>query len=170
MSRPSQSDYPEYFHRYVQTVKEDDVSEALKNQLPVLENFLSEITEEKSSFSYEAGKWTLKELLQHCIDAERIFNYRALSIARKETAPLPSFDEDLYAKNSDGNLRSWSSLSNEMINLRISTNDLFKSFTDEMLQTGGIAGGKEITVLSLGFIITGHINHHISIVKERYLK
>jgi len=170
MPKPLPADYPEYFGKYINQVPEEELSEAFKNQFPKIESFLREIDEEKSKYSYAPGKWTLKELLQHLIDCERIFNYRALCFARKETVSLPSFDEDLYAENSNANNRSWKSLSNEFINVRRSTADLFNSFTDEMMQQAGIANNKSISVLSIGFIIIGHITHHIKVVQERYLQ
>ncbi|CAN5210604.1 DinB family protein [soil metagenome] len=168
MARPQNSDYPQYFEGYIQQVKEDDLMEAFKIQLPVIESFLSSITEERSGFSYAPGKWTIRELLQHCIDAERVFNYRALCFGRKEEVSLPSFDEDSYAQHSNANARSWKSLSTEFINLRISTQDLFRSFTPEMMQAKGMANNKEASVLSLGYISVGHLYHHMNIIKERY--
>ncbi len=169
MPKPITTDYPEYFGKYINQVTEEDLGEAFKNQLPKIQDFLQSINEEKANFAYAPGKWTLKELLQHVTDTERIFNYRALAIARKETSSLPSFDENLYADNSNANARSWKSLSNELINVRRSTEDLFKSFSDAMLQQKGTANNNSITVLSLGFTIIGHVYHHIKVVEERYL-
>ena len=169
MPKPTTADYPEYFGRYISQVDEEDLGEAFKNQFPKIENFLRSIDEEKAGYAYAPGKWTLKELLQHIIDAERIFDYRALCFARNETISLPSFDENLYAENSNANARNWKSLSNEFINVRRSTEDLFKSFSDTMLQQKGIANNNRISVLSLGFITVGHVYHHIKVVKERYL-
>ena len=119
--------------------------------------------------TYAEGKWTIKELLQHIIDAERIFDYRALCIARKEMNSLPSFDENAYAENSYANTRDWLSLATEFLNLRKSTQDLYASFSAEMLWHKGVANGKIITPLSLGFITAGHFNHHKKIIEERYL-
>ncbi len=170
MPKPNATDYPEYFGRYINLVDEEDLADAFKNQLPKIQAFLQSISEEKASYAYAPGKWTLKELLQHTIDTERVFQYRAMCIARKETASLPSFDENLYAQNSNANARSWKSLSEEFMNARRSTEDLFNSFSEQMLQQKSIAGEKNISVLSLGFIIAGHVTHHIKIVKEKYLK
>ena len=168
MSRPSTGDYPEYFGRYISKVSEDDLMEAFDNQDNVFESLLKSIDESKANYSYAEGKWTIKELLQHLIDAERIFNYRALAISRKETLSLPSFDENLYAGNSRGNNRNWNDLVNEFLHLRVSTKDLYRSFTNDMLATKGLADNKGITVASLGFITIGHIIHHAGILKERY--
>jgi uncharacterized damage-inducible protein DinB len=170
MPKPTVGDYPEYFGRYINQVAEEDLSEAFKNQFSKIDKFLRSIDETKANYAYAEGKWTLKELLQHIIDTERIFNYRALCFARKETLSLPSFDENLYAQNSDANTRKWKNLSNEFINVRRSTEDLFNSFSDEMLGNKGTANNNTISVLSLGFIIIGHVTHHIKIAEERYLE
>ena len=169
MSKPNPADYPEYFGRYINQVDEEDLTEGFKIQFSKIDKFLRSIDEEKANYAYAPGKWTLRELLQHVIDAERIFDYRALCFARNETLSLPSFDENLYADNSNANARIWKNLSDEFINVRRSTQDLFKSFSDEMLQQKGIANNNSTSVLSLGFIILGHVQHHIKVVEEKYL-
>ncbi len=103
MPKPNTTDYPEYFDRYISQVSENDLNEAFKNQYLVLPEFLISISEQTSMHTYAEGKWTIKEILQHITDAERIFNYRALCIARKEMVSLPSFDENVYAENSHAN-------------------------------------------------------------------
>ena len=167
--RPAPADHPPFFESYISLVTENDTMEAFKNQLPQIESLLQSINEEKSKFAYAEGKWTLKELLQHMIDTDRIFSYRAMCFARKETTSLPSFDENLYAQNSNANERTWSSLCNEFLNLRKSTEDMFESFTEEMLATKGTANNNQISVRSLASAIIGHAYHHIMIIKERYL-
>ena len=169
MPRPNITDYSEYFGLYIKQVPEDDLNGALKRQSLILPGFLNSITEEKSTYAYAEGKWSIKELLQHLIDAERIFNYRALCIARKETVSLPSFDENVYAANSYANAREWQSLVNEFLDLRKSTEDLYDSFNAEMLWQKGLANENTISVLSLGFITVGHFAHHKKIIEERYL-
>jgi hypothetical protein len=169
MSKPSITDYPQYFGRYINQVPEDDLEQAFSNQSNILPAFLSSITEEKSLHTYAEGKWTLREMLQHIIDTERIFNYRALCISRKEIVSLPSFDENLYAANSNANIRSWQSLIDEFFHVRITTEDLYKSFTEEMLEQKGTANNKSINVVSIGFIAIGHVYHHKQVIEERYL-
>lgn len=169
MPKPNAADYSEFFGRYITQVAEDDFDDAFKNQSLLIPQFLDAISEKKSMNSYAEGKWTLKELLQHITDTERILSYRALCIARKETVSLPSFDENEYAANSFANARNWQSLVNEFINHRKSVEDLFNSFNKEMLLHKGIANHNTINVLSLGFIIAGHFNHHKRIIEERYL-
>jgi hypothetical protein len=168
MARPLSTDHPEYFGRYIALVKEDDIMQAINNQMPVITAELNKIIEESSTYSYAPGKWTIKEMLQHIIDAERIFGYRALAFARKDPSSLPSFEEDDYAANSNANARTWASLVSEFQHVRTSTIDLFQSFTPAMLSSSGIASGKHITVLSLGYITVGHVYHHLNVIKERY--
>ncbi|HMK04705.1 MAG TPA: DinB family protein, partial [Ferruginibacter sp.] len=169
MSKPSTETYPVYFQRYVDQVPEEDLGAAFKNQLPVIKEFLASITEEKSFYAYDEGKWTLKELLQHMIDTERIFNYRALCFARLEKASLPSFEEDDYAANSNANSRSWQEMLDEFFAVRHATELLFKSFSPGMLHHSGISNNKPGTVLSIGFTLVGHVYHHKKIMEERYL-
>ena len=168
MPKPAPADYPEYFGKYINQVSEDDLEPAFKNQLSKIHEFLQSIDEQKSDFAYASGKWTLKELLQHTIDTERVFQYRALCIARKETVSLPSFDENVYAANSNANARTWESLSEEFLNVRGSSEDLFESFSETMLQQKGLANNNSVSVLSLGFITVGHVYHHIKVVNEKY--
>ena len=169
MPKPDPSSYPAYFKKYTDQVPEEDLFTSLDNQLPMIREFLSSIPEEKSSFAYGEGKWTLKELLQHIIDTERIFCYRALCFARKEKASLPGFDENDYASHSHANERKWKELVNEFLVVREGTTTLFNSFSATALNNSGISDNKPITTLAAGFIILGHFYHHKKIMEERYL-
>lgn len=169
MPKPPPTAYPPYFKKYIDQVPEEQLITAFSNQLPVLKDLLNSITEEKSMYAYDIGKWTLKELLQHIIDTERIFNYRALCIARKETVALPGFDENNYAANSAANKRSWKNLVEEFLAVRSSTRFLYESFTDDALVLPGITNNNSTRVDSLGFITIGHFYHHKKIIEERYL-
>lgn len=169
MPKPSPETYFAYFKKYVDQVPEEDLATAFSNQLPVISNLLNSISEEKSTYAYAPGKWTLKELLQHITDTERIFNYRALAIARKEAAPLPGFDENTYADNSNANSRTWQTLVDEFLAVRQSTQFLYESFTDDMFASAGIASNNPLTVVSLGFTTLGHFYHHKNVIIERYL-
>jgi hypothetical protein len=168
-TKPSPETYFSYFKRYVDLVPEEDLAAAFSNQQPVIKVFLSAVTEERSAYAYAPGKWTLKELLQHITDTERIFNYRALAIARKETAPLPGFDEDSYAAHSNANRRPWKTLVDEFLAVRLSTRFLYESFTDDMFAAAGTASNNPATVISLGFTTIGHFYHHKKVMEERYL-
>jgi len=161
--------YENYFDRYTRQVPEKDLTEAFAKQDPVLNGFLAKVSEEKANYSYAEGKWTLKELLQHLIDAERVFCYRAMCIARGETQNLPGFDENDYAGVCDANRRSWTDLSAEMKAMRASAKLMFGSFTDSMLNAKGMFNSNEGQVKQLGFIIAGHTYHHIKVAEERYL-
>ncbi len=169
MPRPIAGTYPPYFDNYIKLVDEQDVLEAFNQQQRILNEFFDNISEEKYGYAYAPGKWTLKELLQHVIDTERIFSYRALAISRKETASLPSFDENLYAENSFANNRSWQSLLEELKVVRLSTILLYNSFTTEMLQQSGVASDKPFIVNALGFMTVGHLYHHKNVIESRYL-
>ena len=158
-----------YFVKYTSLVTEDNLTDAFSNQDKIIKDFYVKISEEKSMYAYAVGKWTLKELLQHIIDTERIFCYRALAIARKDTATLPSFDENLYAANSNANARTWESLVTEMNAVRLTTKILFTSFSEEMFATVGKFSSNTSNPETLGYIMVGHVYHHLDIVEERYL-
>ena len=143
--------------------------EAIRLQTPLFLQFLQSIPADKRDYRYDEGKWTIKEVLLHILDAERIFAYRALCIARKDKTSLPSFDENLYADNSKADQRDWDELIEEFRLVRQSNGIMFASFDNEQLETSGIASNKSIYVLAIGFILVGHITHHIRIIKERYL-
>jgi hypothetical protein len=169
MPRPDNSRIYPYFIRYIDQVEEDDLMTALHNQASSFEAFLLGIPDSKRLFRYAEGKWSIQEVLQHIIDSERIFAYRALCFSRKETQPLPGFDENTYADNSAADSRHWNDLVEEFKTVRKSTEILFASFTPEHLEAGGFANGNPNYVLALGFIMAGHVNHHAKVIKERYL-
>ena len=170
MSRPESFDYPDYFSVYISKVPEDNLPDAFANQFPLIKELLSGISEEQSMFAYAPGKWTIKAMMQHIIDAERIFAYRAVCFARKEQISLPPFEENAYADNADADRRGWLSLVNEFLNLRRSTRDLFESFTDEMLKQRGTANNRQMTVMSIGYVTIGHVYHHFNVIKEKYIQ
>ena len=169
MAKPIEGTYASYFNVYIHKVAEDDLTTAFKNQLPVIKQLLDSVSEEKSLYAYDTGKWTLREVLQHIIDTERIFSYRALCIARKESGALPGFDENDYSKNSNANRRTWAQLCEEFYAVRKTTEMLFESFTPEALEYAGVASNNPATVKSIGFTLIGHVNHHKQIIEERYL-
>jgi uncharacterized damage-inducible protein DinB len=169
MPRPDLSKIPEWYHRYINQVKENDLMKAFGNQTAAFLKFLSKLPKEKINYRYAKGKWTIKEVLQHIIDAERIFAYRALCLARKEANPLPGFDENDYADNSKASKRDWKELIEEFKVVRKSTEILFGSFDKAQLSTAGTVNGNPVYVLAIGFIVVGHVTHHLNIIKERYL-
>ncbi|HET9056034.1 MAG TPA: DinB family protein [Chitinophagaceae bacterium] len=169
MPRPQEHEFASYYARYISYVKEDDVLMAFASQAEIITPFLQSIPDDKWDYAYAEGKWTVKELVQHVIDTERIFSYRALRIARKDETPLPGFDENTYAPASLANRRNATELIEEFLAVRKSTELLFKSFTSSMLQQKGIASNQSITVNALGFITLGHFYHHKTVLEERYL-
>lgn len=168
MARPSTQDYKEFYHTYVSLVPENDILEAFSSQTAVTLQFLDAIPEDKLDYAYATGKWTVRQVLQHLTDAERIFAYRALSIARKDPNPLPGFDENEYAEVARVEHRDWMDMIEEFQMVRLASEHLFRSLNEDELQRKGMASNAPITVLSIGYIIVGHAMHHQRVMKERY--
>ncbi len=169
MPKPDLATIPEYYHKYVRLVQEDSVADALANNAKKTTSFLLAIPEDKWMYRYAEGKWSIKELVQHMIDTERIFSYRALCIARGERASLPGFDENTYAAASAADHRSKDELLEDFFAVRKSTVLLFQSFADDQLKRVGIANNNPVSVDGIGFITAGHVSHHLNILQERYL-
>ena len=169
MPRPDLSRVPEFYHGYISKAKENDLNSALKNTTNELLSLLRSIPPDKHDYRYAEGKWTIKEVVQHLMDAERVFTYRALRFARKDDTPLPGFDENLFAQTAKANKRNWNDMVEEFIALRRSSEAMFASFDNEQLEAEGNASEKSISVLAIGYIVAGHVNHHCQVIKERYL-
>jgi hypothetical protein len=168
MAKPSTGSHAPYFQKYIDLVSEDDLQTAFTNQQLVINTLLSSISEEKAMHAYAPGKWTIKELLQHITDTERIFAYRALCIARGEKASLPGFDENSYATASSANTRSWKDIVDEYMIVRKSIEALFNGLGSDAMNRSGISNNNVMSVNSAGFIIVGHFYHHKNILQERY--
>jgi DinB superfamily len=168
MARPVTGEHFAYFQKYIDLVPEDDALLAMENQEATIVSFLAGISEEKSMYRYAEDKWTLKEVLQHIIDAERIFSYRALAFARQDPNSIAGFEENAYAAVSEANRRSWADLTAEYLQVRKCTEILFRSFSEKQLSQTGTASDNLIKVNSIGFIIAGHFTHHANVIKERY--
>jgi uncharacterized damage-inducible protein DinB len=169
MPRPDLSRVPEFYHGYISKVKEDDLVPALKSSTKNLFELLNSIPAEKYDHRYAEGKWTIKEVVQHMLDGERVFSYRALRFARKDDTPLPGFDENLFAQTAKTDKRKWNDIVEEFAALRKANEVMFASFDNEQLEQEGIASEKSVYVLGIGFIVAGHVNHHCQVIKERYL-
>jgi len=167
--RPSKGDYGEYYQKYIDLVPGDDIFRVLVEQNVESQNVLNSFSESKGNHSYAEGKWTVKEVIGHMMDVERIFAYRALCIARGETNPLPSMDQDTYVKNGNFNKRQLFDLNYEYRLIRESNILLFGSFDKSVLHCRGIASGYEVTVLALMWMTVGHEKHHLNILMERYM-
>ncbi|MGY8911212.1 MAG: DinB family protein [Flavobacteriales bacterium] len=165
------NEYAPYFEQYMQLVTKEGKSiiENMQNSQIEFDTILRNLPKEKHNFSYAEGKWTLKELIQHSIDTERVFCYRALCFARNDKTSLPGFDQDIFVDNGNANQLEFSDLLDEMSTLRKSTIQLYKSFSEDALLRIGVASGNKISVRALGYLFSGHQMHHLNIVKQRYL-
>ncbi|MEJ6736661.1 MAG: DinB family protein [Flavobacteriales bacterium] len=162
--------FSDYFKCYISLVNDNmDVITALENTHKKTNELLDLVTEEHGNFAYADSKWTIKELLVHMIDTERIFCNRALRFARNDQTDLPGYDHDAYVPYSGANERRLCDICKEFNEVRESTIALFKSFTPEMLERSGRANGNPLTVLAIGFIISGHEIHHAKVMDEKYL-
>jgi len=167
--KPDLNSIPEFYKGYIQSIidieNHDVLTEVYRNSIDTLIN----ISEEKANYAYAEGKWTIKDILQHLIDSERIFAFRALSFSRGEKQNINGYDHDVYVDNAFANSRSFASLLEEFKNSHQSTIDLFNSFSNEMLQKTGNANGSEIKVIDIIYITAGHQQHHMNVLRERYV-
>lgn len=163
------NEYNAYYGTYIKKTDGLSLRDDLKSSGEKTISFFKSIPLDKLEYRYAEGKWTIKEIVQHLMDAERIFAYRALRIARKDQTPLPGFEQDDYVIPSQANKRSIEDLINEFKAIKLSTVTLFDSFSDEMLLSLGTASNSPISVRAIGFIIMGHEIHHCVVIKERYL-
>ncbi|MBC7607204.1 MAG: DinB family protein [Burkholderiales bacterium] len=154
---------------YIAMVGDIDLIEELEISVHRLIRFVQDIPIDKFDYRYAEGKWTIKDILQHLIDAERIFSYRALRFSRNDPSPLLSFEEDDYAVQAQANNRSIKDLLTELAVVRQATLSLYSSFNEEELLRMGTASNNKMSVRALGFVIVGHQNHHQKVFQERYL-
>ena len=171
MSQLDENEYGAYYKQYIDAVtgNQKGIIENLRNTLTVTLATLSKLPENKQEYRYADGKWTIKELIQHLIDTERVFAYRALRFARNDATELSGFEQDDYIEVFDANTRDFDELLEELELTRKSTILLFKSFGEKELIRIGIASGSDMSVRALGYVISGHLVHHFNIMKERYL-
>ena len=160
---------PHFYKNYVKQIDSPDANSALRISGYRTLELVHSIPEKLADHRYADGKWSIREVICHMMDAERIFAYRALRFARNDSTVLSPFDENLYAPEANAAQRSLKKLADEMHHLRASTSDLFESFSADMLTRKGMVGTNELTVAALGFIIAGHETHHRNVLKERYL-
>lgn len=169
LPRPSADEHAPYYARYVDLVPGGDLLDTMRHQLDDAWQFFSTLPETKGNHAYAPGKWTIREVLGHVIDTERIFAYRALRIARGDQTPLPGFDENLYAPESLASGRKLVDLAEELGLVRRSNLALLKTFTPEVGARMGTASGHPVSARAVAWIMTGHVLHHMMIVRERYL-
>ena len=163
------TEYIPYYMTYISKAGDLDLIEGLKSSFKTTVAFFNALPDDKLEYVYADKKWTVKEIIQHLIDAERVFAYRALRFARSDENSLPGYDENEYASASLANHRSIEELIEDYSSLRESTIHLFQSFSDAMLMKMGRASGGEMSVRAIGFVITGHETHHCQVIKDRYL-
>jgi uncharacterized damage-inducible protein DinB len=163
------NEYAGHFATYIQAATNVELIEELEICLHDFIKFVQNIPLDKFDYRYAEGKWTIKDIIQHIIDTEIIFSYRALRISRNDKTPLPGFEENDYVENTNANGRSIQDLLTEFSAVRHSTLLLFKSFSEEQLKRIGIASNTEISVRALGFVTIGHQKHHQKVFEERYL-
>lgn len=168
MKRSELKHMPNYFDRYINLAEDVELVDALEISLKELQNVPLDKWKALGDKVYAEGKWTLKQLLQHTIDTERVFVYRATAFARKDQQRMIPFDEDLYASNATASHRNLEDVLEEAILLRKSSIALYKSFTEEILNTIGKSFNSEYSVASIGFVIAGHQRWHFKVLEERY--
>ena len=168
-TRPSSSEYPPYTEGYISLVPDGDIVVTLGKQLDDTLALIRSIPEARGDFRYAEGKWSIKEVIGHVIDGERVFAYRALRFARGDETPLAGFEQDDYVRGGAFNKRSLNDLANEYEHVRRSSLALFSNLDEEAWSRRGSANSNESTVRALAFIVAGHERHHVEILRSRYL-
>ena len=169
MNRPETHEFAAYYNNYISLVDGDNVLPALDAQPSELRTMFSSLPEEKGTFAYAEGKWTIKELLSHIIDGERMFAYRILRISRGDETPIEGFEQDGYIENANANNRSFAELIEEFDLQRRSNMLLLNNLSDEDSRRMGTASGLAISARAVAYIMAGHVTHHLRILRERYL-
>lgn len=168
VGRPKGDEHADYAAGYIGRVESDDIIGYLDEQLGSLMEDLRLVPESKYDFRYSEGKWTVKEVLGHIIDTERVMSFRAFVFARSDKQEYPGMDQDVYADNSDYASREWADIVEEFRLLRSANLHLFRGFADEDWMKRGIASDSEVSVRALAYLMAGHVEHHLGIVQERY--
>lgn len=168
--KPNSNEYAPYYKQYVDLIDSENILEVLESQLQEVENLFNSIDEEKSNFRYAEKKWSIKEVLGHLVDSERIFSCRILRVSRSDPNQLSTFDENLFIEESNYSSLKLKDILNEFVLLRKSTILMLKGLKEKMFLKTGIINGQNISVRALAYIIAGHTLHHLNVIKERYLK
>ena len=168
ITRPNADEHDPYYAKYIALVPDGDLLALLSAQIEETCNLLKNVPESKAAYRYAPGKWSIKEVVGHLSDTERIFSYRALRFARADVTPLPGFEQDDYVKAANFEARQLAELVNEFRAVRRATVALFKSFDEEALRRRGLASGKPISVRALAYNVAGHELHHVEILRTRY--
>lgn len=169
-ARPATDEYASYYEKYVSLVPEADIVQTLERQAEETLTLLRSIDEERAASRYDAGKWSVKQVVGHITDGERVFAYRALRFARGDQTPLPGFDQDDFMRDANFDARTLASLTEEYESVRAATLSLLRSLDASAWQRRGTASDNPVSVRALAHIIAGHELHHVNILRERYLK
>ena len=167
--RPEQAEYAAYYGKYVALVPDGDLIDTLARQIDDTAHLLGAVGERDAGFRYAPGKWSIKEVIGHLADAERVFAYRALRFARGDATPLPGFDENAFVASARFDERTLGELVAELRAVRAATVALFAGLAPDELARGGVASGNAMSVRAIAYIIAGHERHHGAILRERYL-
>jgi hypothetical protein len=169
IGRPQDTEAAPYYFLYIDLVQGDDVSAVIERQLAESQTFLEGISEERSLHRYAPDKWSIRQVLNHLTDTERVFTFRALWFARGFDTPLPSFDQNIAVSGAAADSISWAAHIEEFRSVRLSTMSLFRNMPPEAWTRTGIASGNPFTVRAMAYLVAGHVEHHLTILRERYL-
>ena len=169
MNRPTETEYAPYYQGYVDQVNENDIMAVLRSELDDLDVLLARVPAEKETYAYAEGKWSIREIIGHLIDGERVFGYRALCIARGEKQNLPGFEQNDYMQTAPYSRIELEDLLSEMRLVRLSNIAMFRSLDEDAWNRVGVANANEVSVRALAFVMGGHVRHHMNVLKERYL-
>jgi uncharacterized damage-inducible protein DinB len=159
----------DFYQPYLDLIKDNDFREAIRKNTKQFRRVMESIPRKKYDYSYAEGKWTIRQMLQHIIDTERVFAYRALRLSRMDPTPLPAWDQDLWRLHDGAADRRWKDLLEEFRAVRVATQYLFDSLSDEQLRFVGTVRERPLNAFTIGFVLPGHVAHHMIILEERYL-
>src|SRR5712691_10512171 len=168
MNRPLESEYAPYYQSYVARVSEEEILPVLRAQLDQLDVLLGPVTPDRETYAYAEGKWSIRELIGHLIDAERVFGYRAFCIARGESRNLPGFDQNEYMLSAPYNQIDLEDLLSELRLVRLSNIAMLRNLDEQAWLRMGTANDAQVSVRALAFIMAGHVRHHMGVLRERY--
>ena len=169
MKRPKPDEYPSFYQNYVDNVKTNNIIKELTDQVLNIQAIISQIPEDKENYRYAEGKWSIKEIIGHIIDTERVLGYRAMRFARKDKTPLPGYDENWFVANANFQKQTLYSLGHEFAIVREANLALFKVWDEEAMSQMGVANNLDVSVRAILFMIAGHATHHINVIKTKYL-
>jgi DinB family protein len=169
IARPHDTEVAPYYFLYINQVTGEDPIAVIENQLAESQTLFAKISEEKSLHRYAPDKWSIRQVLNHVTDTERAFAFRALWFARRFDTPLPSYDQNIAAAGAEADRISWAAHVDEFRSVRLSTVSLFRNMPSQAWTRSGIASGNPFTVRALAYIIPGHVAHHLTLLRERYL-